>query len=218
MKFRTPGADFYVSGPINPREEDPVEHALRMMEAEAEGDGWDQPARLYFISLQQGVGLVMQTAVMPPDLFDVPPEGLHTLSDLLATDEDFARDFVEKGFLPDNLFGVAFIAEGWMIKGKEEEMVARMGEHPSEAADRIETRTVVAITAGHPVGGHGDPDHDKCGDFFMLLRERGQIPEFKKETNIFHRQLEDLRAEVPNALAHVFVQAMRRSRRDPVVL
>lgn len=215
---KVPGAEVYITSSIDPRQEDPVEFAMRTIEVEENAKGWDRPAKLYMISLIPGAGLIFAEANMPPNYFDEPPPALEALAVALKEDEELREMAVPQGLIPDNLFGVAFMCEGWGIKRKVEDGVPT--ERPSEAADRIETRMFIAITAGQPVGEHGSPDHDKCGDLHYLSRDRGEIPKLEKVTNLFHTRQEDnphMSGRVPNALGHVFVQAMGLSRRDPVL-
>lgn len=217
--FRVPGTEVHIMGSIDPKEMDPIEYAMRSCEADEDGRGWDRPARLYYFSTIQGVGLVMMEAMLPENLLSEPPAGLETLYRAL-TDEKLSSGFIEHDLIPDNMYGVCFMVEGWSVKRTTEQLAAHSGR-PSEQPDRVEVRTLLAITAGQPHGDKDDEDHGGCGDLFILNRERGNVPEFKKQTNLFHTAPEDnveLSGRVPNALAHVFVAAMKLSRRDPVVM
>lgn len=221
--FRAPGVQVHLADLKGDNETDPIEYALRAMEAEEDAQGWDRKARFFWIALQQGVGVIVSEAILPPDLFDRPPDGLEVLAGVLADEdgEGTGQRMVEKGMLPDNLHGVMFMVEGWSVKRTQEQMDAP-GVRPSQAADREETRTVTAITYG--LKRKGEPDsaeHANCGELHWLARIRGEVPEYKKYTHLFHTpagQIPEMSGRVPNALGHVFVHAMNLSRRDPVVL
>ena len=160
---------------------DPVEQCLRMLEAEVDNIGWDNPPMYFWLFKSPGraddtaaYGVVTLTN-LPPVMYQDPAHGLVTLVHLLRgdpapgeefTEQDLAemRHYIER-ILVDQMIlpafhGIGMVAEAWQTPplSYDEVVVLR----PSERPDRVEARIACVTTVD--------------GRMLHLNRVRGEAP------------------------------------------
>lgn len=158
---------------------DPVEQALRVLEADLAVAGWDQPAQ-FFVILQSDLGLGFRSIALPEHCGTDPSGGLPFFLDWLTGDEDMPAHIKERAFRVSQIprgpifKGLVMISEGWTLDPDQvprEEFNAAFAEHRvSEHSQRIDARDSTAYLTD--------------GTWASIHRIRGKIPQFVSSTDL----------------------------------
>lgn len=178
----------------------PVEQALRVLEADLEAAGWDQPAQ-FFVILESNLGLGVRSIAMPEHCEVNPSETLSFFLDWLTGDEDCPASLKERTFrvsqIPRGFIfrGLVMVSEGWTLDPDQvspEEFDAAFAEHRVfQHPQRIDTRDGTAYLTD--------------GTYASVHRVRGKIPEFATSTD----QGLHLSGHMPSTMAR-FVEICQR--------
>jgi hypothetical protein len=141
--------------------------------------GWDQPPFLGSLHLSRPGAI----SLLPfPFRIESPPgDFLAYIAQICEANEQHANTFVSRSDATGPTFGLAFVSEGWMLKGTPEQTKAFLASNQriSQQDNKIEARSVSAI--------------DVTGNIYFINRVRGEKPTWHNDMEVGGLVVESLR-------------------------
>ena len=170
---------------------DPLQQAMRTLEADLEAQGWD--AKPTFYILQRPANLLAVSPLQVPDMVtEDPSSGLPLFAAYLSGMPLPTEDGPQVASYEDrmetlrlmagpNFYGIAMFTEGWTVPDADSRIEEFATRTVHEAPDRIEIRYGIAVTTMHEI--------------VRIHRIRGEIPEYQATMDDYSPQ-----GRVPDSL------------------